>query len=369
MPLPELPPLSISYSALRVFTEECERRWWHEHVGMWRGWERHNPAIPAEARLAYEGKHLVTLAQALGQGVHAMAERVGEAWRSGLRGVPKEAILADLRDAMNSLWARPRAAFLARPKLGYLLPRYYDLPISPGDVEVTRIKMQAAARRLASADVFGDLADCAKGDILKPETLQSVPLDVDGGPPVPLYGRADLLYIARRTLRVDGVLVAPGPTGIPVLTDYKTGRATAGSAEAEHALRLQMGVLALVAQLMGVAPHPILHYVARIVDLSPQAGPEDLVFALGPQDIERARDLLRAGVGRILALPRDGRGVIERDATELAYNRPRSCPSCGVRAACELAAPAWRRGAPVRPASDAEPVASGGPEEALATPA
>lgn len=339
MSLPEHPTLSISYSALRVFTDECERRWWLEHVGMWRGWERGNPAVPREALLAYETKHLVTLAQALGQSVHAAAERVGEAWRSGLRGLPKEIILSDTREALNGLWKRPKAAFLARPKLGYLLPRYYDLPISPADVETTRIKMQAAARRLASADVFADLAECRRGDILKPETLQSVPFAVDGASAVPLYGRADLSYIARHTMRVDGVLVAPGPTGIPVLTDFKTGRATDGSTDSESALRLQMGVLALISESLGVRPHPVVHYVARIVDLSPQARPEDLVFAVGPREIGSAREALREGLRRIFALPRDGHGVIQRDATSLARNRARSCPSCAVRAACELSAP------------------------------
>jgi hypothetical protein len=336
MPIPDLPPLSISYSALRVFTRECERRWWLEHVGMWRGWERRNPAVSLEARVAYETKHLVTLGQAIGQQVHAVAEQAADAWRLDHRGLPKATILDTMRDGMNALWTRPRRAFLARPKLGFLLPRYYNQPIPPDDVERTRLKMQAAARRLASADLFADLAECGPGDILRPETLQSVPFVVDDAPPVPLYGRADLHYVARQSMRVDGVRIAPGATGIPVLVDYKTGRATNGSPESDDALRLQMGVLALIADRAGVVPHSVVHYVARIVDLSPQASPVDLMFGIGPREIARAHDLLASGLRRLLALPRDARGVVARDATQLAYDRTRACPSCGVRAACAL---------------------------------
>lgn len=345
--LPLLPPVSLSLSAVRQL-DECERRWWLSHVGAWRGWDRDATDVSDEARLCYRLKHLRDLPQALGIAVHQQAERIAISWRDGGRGIPEERVLAELRGELNRLYTRPRAAFIAKPKLGMLRQHYYQLPISPAVIEEVRTRMTAAAARLSTAPLYTDLGSCHPADVLVVDALEQVPLFVepevgqrigtraqrsDGGSSyeVAIYGRPDVLYLERGSLVVDGVRVRAGDSGIPVVVELKTSAAAAGSLE----VRKQLATMALVAQSRGVKPHPVVHYVGRVVDVSPSGPIDDPLVSITPDEIEAARSSLHAAAARLAAMDQDEQGVIRRDATSVAHDRERTCARCSFRAVCE----------------------------------
>lgn len=331
MPLPAVAPLSLSQTTITA-AAECPRRAWLLGPGAWQGWPGGLRAREREASLAYEGKHVWPVPMALGQIVHRVAERQVRAVVLGRRQPPASEIFEEMRWEMNALRRRPLEAFVARPKLGMLLPKYLGLTIPADEVERTRIKMQAAARRLLGAAVLDDLRGIDPRDLVSVEQLFEMPLAVDGLPVATVYGKADLIYRARTTLHVpDSGFIAPGPDGIPVMVDWKTARAPLDG----PVVRRQMALLALLARHTGIRPHPVAGYVARIIDLSPGGVQEEAVWLIGAGEIAEARGWLVRELARLAGLPRDDHGVILRDATE-ARRGCRCCEQCVVQRACEL---------------------------------
>lgn len=232
---------------------------------------------------------------------------------------------------MAEMTRRLPDAFRARPKLGMYLDRSLGRPFSPGNVEQAAVKARSASRRLLGAPLLDDLRTLDPEDVVSVERLREVTFAFPALPPLTFYGKADLIYRCRTTLRVDGAFIAPGEAGIPVIVDWKTS----GKAVDHPTVRRQLALMALVTEETGLAaPHPVAGYVARVVDLSPHGGGEDRTWLVGAEERRAERQRVRRVAAAIAALPRDACGSPRRAA--MPARRGPGCASCVQQRACAL---------------------------------
>ena len=322
-------PISVSYSALAGF-EACPRRWWLTGPGAWQAWPGGARSVVVLAQSCYEGKHAQALPAACGSAVHEAAEWAVRQTVAGRPSVTYDALWGRVRDRLNDLATRSLEAYRLRPRLGVLLPIYLGHPLRGDEVALTRTTAQSACRRLVASEVLDEVRLCGRRDVVAVERLLQVPLQVDGEPAI-LYGKLDLAYVLRETVRFDDVgLIAPGETGVSVYVDWKTGRGAAG----DRRVRRQLAVGAYVATVAGVLQaHRTVGVVARVGDLSP-SGTGDTVAFLGGRDIVEAEAWVIAGVRRLLQLERDTHGVpVMRGCPPRAS---RACATCPMQRACAL---------------------------------
>lgn len=349
--LPEHWPFSISFSALMTY-ERCPRRWWLSAPGAWGGWPGGHRRDDPLAVAAYEGKHVWPLAAAVGIAVHAAAEWAVRRVVAGARDVTYDALWRRVRDTLNGAATRDLGAFVLRPKMGILLQPYFQQPLPADEVALARTVAQSACRRLATVEVLEEVRGCGRRDLLATERLLSASMVVDGED-VTVFGKGDLLFVSSETTRIEGIgLVAPGPDGIPVYADFKTGSRAAAD---DPRTRCQLGVGAWLAAASGlVRAHDVVGIVGRVCDLSPH-GLGDTTTLLGARDLSEAEAWLREGARALLRLPRDVHGVPLLSACP---RRPsQGCATCPMRGACELSRAAEgaqdgaaRRSLAVRPA-------------------
>ena len=320
MSLPLEPPLNVSDSTIRT-AAQCERRAAMAGPGAWQAWARGTRAADPVARLCYEGKHLHALLSFLGMLIHRAAERVVRQVVSNGRRPTFEELLEDVMGQLRALWLRPRAAFESDPKLGMLLSKYRAVPESPAVIEKTKLRAAVALRRLLRASLLDDLADLERGDPVRIEELVQMPLALDGLPQATLFGKADLVYVHRRALTVEGGIIAPGEHGIPVIADWKTGRS------AGDEVVTQLSLLCLVLRANGLEPHPVAGYVGQMVSLSEDGPDDDRFILIGPKELTEAEAWVRRGLQRVAAYPRGADGqVLLRDVPASPGGHCQFCP-------------------------------------------
>lgn len=325
MALPLIPPCNLSFSAVRL-AEQCERRAALAGPGAWQAWPGGARAHDPIAALCYRGKNLHALLPFLGQVIHTVAERVvREAARSGRRPTFAE-VHEEVVVQLRTLWLRPRRAFESSPKLGMLFSKYFRRVESEGVIRTVKERAAEAVRRLLRAPLLDDLAELERGDRIRTEELLQMAVERKGLPPATFFGKADVVYTHRRALVLDGGIIAPGPYGIPVIADFKTGRVKMAEA------KLQLSLLALLLRANGLEPHPVAGYVGRIIDLSPDGADEDLLVSIGARELEVAASWIREGHARIAAFPRNAEGHVE--LSSVAASHGPQCASCPMQRAC-----------------------------------
>jgi hypothetical protein len=344
MPLPVLPSLSISHSAL-VEWNTCEFRWWLTRIAAWQGWPGGINAHDLEALTAYRDKKLMTPDQLVGTVVHSCAAELVRAVRDGRR-PPLQADLHErLRKEMAVVWRRRVEEFTQKPSLHMIHEHYYGLPHDAVVLARLKLKVGAAMQRLFDSELMADLSEAGRGEIVCVDNIDAVPLTVprgiegvvDGsGEPnaepltVPLYAAPDLALVsATRSLWIDGVRLEPP---VPQVIDYKTSARLH-----EPTVRAQLATYAFYArERLGIAPHARTGaFVGRVIDLS-SAGREDAYLVITPRDIDEAVVRLRAGIADILARPRDKNGVMLREAARRTPTPERTCAGCSMVEACAL---------------------------------
>lgn len=268
MPLPDVPTLSISYSALAQWAR-CERSFWLSRVGAWQAWRGGTRAGDPEAAAAYRNKHIVSADQLLGIVVHELAAEVVTAIRDGRRPPLREELHRTLRARLAAVWRRDRDAFIEAPKGRIIHEHFYGVQHRAAALEVLRAKVGAAIRRLVESELLQDLMEADRGEIITVDSLDATAFTGGGGlPVVPLYAAADLvLCSATRSVHVDGVRLEPP---VPQIVELKTSMRLR---EAE--VRLQLATLAIHARdRLGLEPHARTGaYAGRVVDLSPRGRP------------------------------------------------------------------------------------------------
>lgn len=325
MSLPITPPINLSFSAVQT-ANQCARRAALSGPGAWQAWPNGLRANDTTAALCYRAKHLQDLPAAFGQSLHAVLEKVVKQVARTGRCPDYEWVYDQAMKPLRMLWQRRRDEFERNPKLGYLRKPYFGEKIEVVETEQVKRRAQIAVSAALEAPLLEDLRELDRKDHLLTEELLSMPFVAEGLPQASLFGKADVVYIERRTLVIDQGIFAPGEGGIPIIVDFKTGRVRM------EEFSLQLAILALLLEANGVPPHPVAGYVGRLIDLSEQAVERERWVLVGRADMDDAQAWLVRGLETLTAMSRDEDGFVKLH--EVPKTVGPQCASCAMRGVC-----------------------------------
>ncbi len=304
----------------------CERAaYWH----YWAARDGWRAEAARDRRLAYALKHLTAVPLLVGTAVHDAARAVMAAARDGRRPPTYDALLRTARGTLNRAWRDSQPDRIARfwqwPGDHLALHEVvYGGRIPPAAADAARVRLASCLRGLLATPLVRDVAACRDDEVyLAGDGPERVALDlppglaldardllatgaglVGGGPAITatLWLALDLVYRHHDPGACHGLTAGDGsaagrrrPGGSCwCVTDFKTGAA----APAEEAL--QLAVYALALQAAGLEPTDGV-YLGRVVNVRTRA---EAWYALGAEDLARARAVVLADVGRQLALVR-----------------------------------------------------------------
>lgn len=321
IPITDAERVALEWSVSRHrLLATCERAIYWQYWGARGGYSA--PA-GSDARRAWALKRLVSLPTLIGTVVHSAAQALTAAVRDE-RALPTFEILsAQARWTLNQVWRTSQPAriheFWQWPAR---YPAYREMVVnrglSPSDVEQGRIKLASCLRHLLAAPLLDDLRACGAAQIrLSGSGPERVLLD--GG--ITVWVALDLLYRHEDPGGCQRLVTGP----CWCVTDYKTGRPSPGSDW------LQLAVYALALEAQGY-PMTDDGYLGRVIYLL--SGTETWHF-IGRDDMERARDVIAAGVRTQRGFFPDSPGGALQPKTQfgLAEDR-RACDTCNYFALC-----------------------------------
>lgn len=201
--LPVWPEFSWSHSRDRLLGE-CARAYYWRYYGSHAGWSE---SAGAEARLAWQLKHLTTLPSVLGSAVHDEARRLAVAVRERRPHPTMETMLERVRAVLRAACLSSDVAAFQRDPKGRKMLRsvYYDGRYDRGEVDAVAAKVEACVRHLYASPIWDRLAGLAPDSVVLVEANDSV--DWEG---TRVYAGPDLAMV--------------GEDGSCEIVDWKTGR-------------------------------------------------------------------------------------------------------------------------------------------------
>ena len=297
------PTFSWSYSRDRTL-EACDRRYFYQYYAAHGGWRTD---APADSRLAFELKQLVTLDMVLGTELHARAREMALAIRSH-REPPSAAVLRErTRQALNHAYRDSRVATYHRTTVSpsrMLREIYYGGRIEPEKITRIQEKMERCLTTLSDSSVWADLRCCSPSEIRVVEALSTFRL---AG--VNVYAAPDLLY----RFNCEWTLV-----------EWKTG--------ASDDVARQLALYAIFAQKILRLIEDPRELVAKVVLLSEG---RDEIISLSTEDLERALEWVSVSVGRMRRLLVDSDSNVPMPRESFAMTTRWSlCQRCNFLRCC-----------------------------------
>lgn len=292
-----------SYSRHGLF-DECKRKYWLNHYGMWGGWDKRR--APERTRELYIQKSLATLPMWIGTVVHDAAE--GCLKSLVRRRVPERERVIDqaLGRARRDIQESRDGAWRDDPKRkGSFQLHYYGLDEPAGAFDDALDTIRAQVETLMESRIYQRMARHPEL-ILEVEELLSI--DVGG---VPVW------------VKLDGLM--RGKDGGVVVVDWKTGKF-----HADAAVDRQLGVYGLYALQRWVeSPDQIK---AMHVNLREGAW---RTFDLDAAHLEDTRAFIQTSADAMKALLRDvDENLAEEDDFPLLPEGDPRCGRCRFRRDC-----------------------------------
>ena len=292
-----------SYSRHGVF-DECKRKYWLNHYGMWGGWARQG--VPERTREIYIQKNLATIPMWIGTVVHDAAEACLKSLVR--RRLPqRERVLEQaLSRARRDIQESREGAWRWDPKRkGAFQLHYYDLAEEPDHFAEALDTIRAQIENLLESRIYRQMARYPER-ILEVEELLSI--DVGG---VSVW------------VKLDGLM--RGKDGGVVVVDWKTGKSHS-SASVDR----QLGVYGLYALQRWVQePEQIK---AMHVNLRED---EFRVFTMDQTQLDQTAAFIAESAGGMRALlqPYGENVALEEDFPMREEGDPR-CARCRFRRTC-----------------------------------
>lgn len=307
MSLGQYPSFTWSLSISKLL-EACARRYFYQRYGSWNGWDESGSA---EARRAYQLKQLTSLDLAFGSAIHRRATELAHIAEDGREPPALAALVRRTRHELGRIYKRSREDFLADPKRNPMLQNvyYWGRPDSAA-VDRVRRKIESCLPNLLDVELWNGIRDRTlqiahveevDGRFVPPE------LEVDG---VGVFARPDLVV---RRQADDRIAIVEWKTGAPRDSDI-----------------LQLQVYAVWAldrlDVQGGCE-------GRVVYL--QDG-SSIVRDIHESDVDRAREHIRTGIGRMLAFVDDAETNRPQGKEQFPLVEDRwACRHCNFFELCE----------------------------------
>lgn len=298
------PQPAFSWSVSRAgLLARCYRRYYLRVYGGHNGWLADSDP---HTRHLYALRFLTTPEQILGIAMHECARLCVKAVQAK-HALPDMATLQRiLRTRLNDASrCRSKESFFRAPKQLMLLDVYYGRGLSRHQIERVQSKMKICIHSLLSCPIWGELSECAAGDILLVDTLSTS--EIDG---TLVYVAPDLAYRTR--------------AGVWTLVDWKTG--------ATRDVMLQLAVYGMYLERALGIPCPQSGYEGRVYRLD--AG-EVLRFVLDRDDLNAATAVVRSSIREMRDLLSDPAANIPKPIDQFPATADRAlCPSCPYQEVC-----------------------------------